>query len=209
VLRATCYVQRAGCDARRATCWVRRATCHVRMCDVLTCTTPTLDRIGTNACRGCVRRGHSRPAARCGQRAGVSPKNAPQAQPPRRRCFATGARMARRPNRLVTAVRLTRAGAGLDRTPPEARFSAEKCAAGAVAAEALFRHGRSRRPVGPTDWSLPFDQPEPERGSTGPRRRRVFPRVRPRRRGAGVASPPEAPAKQRRSNTVWRRERAT
>jgi hypothetical protein len=62
------------------------------------------------------------------------------------------------------------------------------------AAEALIRHRGSEPPRRPTDWAPAYGKPQPERTSSGTRRRRIFPRVRPRRGGADPAPARHAPA---------------
>ena len=59
----------------------------------------------------------------------------------------------------------------------------EKCTAGALIRGGADSPRACGSPVGPTDWAPAPGPPEPERPSSGNRRRCIFPRVRPRRRG--------------------------
>ena len=59
----------------------------------------------------------------------------------------------------------------------------EKCTAGAPIRGGADSPRARGSPVGPTDWAPASGRPEPERPSSGHRRRCIFPRVRPRRRG--------------------------
>jgi hypothetical protein len=82
-----------------------------------------------------------------------------------------------------------------------ARTLSSKNAPGALrAAEAPFRHRQSEQPVSPTDCALTLGTPEPKRASSDTRRRHIFPRVGPRRRGADVASAHTCTAHHRLAN---------
>ncbi len=78
---------------------------------------------------------------------------------------------------------LRRSIVGPRRNAASAGRQFEKCAAGAPIRGGADSPPPRGSPIGPTDWAPALGLPKPERPSSGHRRRCIFPRVRPRRRG--------------------------